>query len=44
MHKQWRTTNKCPYCGRWFVVVNMLHYHLEENQCGLVPPDWSDKP
>lgn len=44
MHKTWLNANKCPYCARPFVVTDMLHYHLEQNQCGNVPADWADSP
>ena len=30
--------NRCPYCGRWFVVANMTEYHVDNNQCGWMPP------
>lgn len=44
MHKKWANANKCPYCGRPFVVSTMLIYHAQNNQCGLFPQDWAETP
>jgi hypothetical protein len=27
--------NLCPVCGKWFVVSDMLTYHLEKTYCGI---------